>query len=293
MLDINTYPIIICCNIRTGSTALADMLAGKHRLELFSEPIMRMSIGNPALVAPEHPALENFKTLVGNRWVEEFINKGRQDYIVKFIAGDSIDHALYRQVLAGPGYKIRLYRRNKIDQILSYYIANETLIWHQGNHEKLLQYNRRLIGEINEILQKILPGAQQVNDESEFNDLVDYLKGQTSVPEWFDDRVRRIKQRFKQRHLNMTYEHGNIMQGLNLAIEERWLAKWTDEVARQDMVLKHMETNFDVTLAYEDLGRIDGTIFDINQNPENIDELRAAVEEHLLRRTDLESSWMV
>jgi hypothetical protein len=292
-MDIRQRPIIICCNVRTGSTALADMLGNLYDIEIFSEPLLRRLIHDPTTAAPEIPELEAYKSVTINRWIDEFVRPGKNDYVLKFIAGDCLHYDIYKQLLLGEGYKIRLYRRNKCDQIVSYYIANTLDIWHQGNMENLKQVETQLTKELNRIVQNMVPGAPYITKESEFDAYLDFLRNNTADRDMFEIRVVRVRHKFKQMDLHHSYRNAGLVSQSNIHINTDMIHFWTDEVARQDKILKDIDAVFDVNLAYEDLGMLTNTIFDKNQNPKNIEEIRIAVAQHLVLRKDLESSWML
>ena len=114
-LSIDNYklPIIVVSSERSGSTAYSAHLADRYDLTWFSEPHISKN-----------------RILFENCY--KFHNQ--PNYLVKFIARQSADYEIYQQLLDSDCYKIKLLRRNTVDQILSHYIARITGVW---NHSKL------------------------------------------------------------------------------------------------------------------------------------------------------------
>ena len=112
MIDITptTFPIIVLANFRTGSSALAIHLARKYDLVCYSEPFHNENLG----LFDEHKI--NF--------ISTSIN-GNNRFVVKFMPSQISGFNNYEQMLNQPGFKIRLNRTNKIEQIVSLYVAEK------------------------------------------------------------------------------------------------------------------------------------------------------------------------
>lgn len=108
MLSVDKFPVVIVANYRTGSSALISHITEKYDLFRFDEP---------------HNDEVHIKKL------NEIISDGVIGYTVKFIADQIAVIDTYKQLLLMPGYKIKLTRNNKINQIASYYIAMMTNRW--------------------------------------------------------------------------------------------------------------------------------------------------------------------
>ena len=122
MLDINKFPVVIISNYRTGSSALLWHIKEKYDLIRFNEP---------------HYTEANLV------YLKETIRGKNNRYAVKFIADQIGDYDVYKQLLLRPGYKIKLTRNNKVDQITSYYIAHMTNRWRNYPYDQnpnLLDY---------------------------------------------------------------------------------------------------------------------------------------------------------
>jgi hypothetical protein len=114
-LSIDNYklPIIVVSVERSGSTAYSAQLADQYNLTWFSEPHL----------SKNRTIFENYYNF-----------HKQQPYLVKFIVNQSAEYEIYQQLLDSDCYKIKLLRRNTVDQILSHYIARITGVW---NHSKL------------------------------------------------------------------------------------------------------------------------------------------------------------
>lgn len=109
MIEITKLPIIIYSNYRTGSTALSNTLARtKNNLINFIEPH-----ANPQPIRP-------YSQLI------DFVKNKESNFIVKFMPDQVPLNPVYQTLLDEDNFKIRLMRRNKVNQIASHYIAEQT-----------------------------------------------------------------------------------------------------------------------------------------------------------------------
>ena len=109
----NKRPILLIATARSGSTAYAHHLGKLHKIKVWIEPSR-----DPA-------EFESFK---------RYIAAGNKDYVVKIIAYQLENNEVYQSLLAGDCHKIKLTRENKLDQIISFYIASVSNIW--NDHDK-------------------------------------------------------------------------------------------------------------------------------------------------------------
>jgi hypothetical protein len=108
MIQPDKLPIVIIANYRTGSSALASSFSRNLKLLPFQEPHYR----------PDY--MLSFK---------QCLSDGKKSFVLKAIAEqlDTIEE--YKSVFDSNCFKIKLYRENKIEQIVSYYIATMTDTW--------------------------------------------------------------------------------------------------------------------------------------------------------------------
>ena len=107
--SINRLPVVIVANYRTGSSELGQQLAKQHNVPWIPEPYH----------FPEHQA----------RLTDYYHNN--KNYVAKFIV-DQLPHlSIHQQVLETSCFKIRLTRDNKLEQLVSYYIATQSNTWRQ------------------------------------------------------------------------------------------------------------------------------------------------------------------
>jgi len=138
-IKIDKFPVFIVANYRTGSTALAKKIGKMYDIRSFVEP----HLNNPNIL---------HKT---------FVNKNTRDIVVKIIANQIEEDFLYYHLLHNEEncFRIKLLRKDKIDQIASYYVAQQRGIWYQSKYEYniLTDYKVEIkIKQIKNAISKIL-----------------------------------------------------------------------------------------------------------------------------------------
>jgi len=104
----NKRPIVIVASTRSGSSAYASYIACEYNLKLWSEPNL---------------------TVEGLATFERWLAAENKNYVLKIIARQLVKNEVYQTILKTDCYKIKLTRANKIDRIVSLYIADYTNIW--------------------------------------------------------------------------------------------------------------------------------------------------------------------
>ena len=127
MIDIKVdrFPIVILANFRTGSSALADHLGNKYSIPVFSEPFHNENLG----LFDEHKI--NF--------ISALIN-GNDRFVIKFMPNQISGFNNYEQMLDQSGFRIRLNRTNKIEQIVSLYVAEKRNKFFKLHNEEKERY---------------------------------------------------------------------------------------------------------------------------------------------------------
>lgn len=105
-------PIVIIANYRTGSTAYSIMLANQYNLVNFAEP---------------HYQPELFEQL------STMMLESERNFVLKIMPDQIKENLIYQQALDSDCYKIKLTRENKVEQIVSHYIARLTNKWNSSN----------------------------------------------------------------------------------------------------------------------------------------------------------------
>ena len=108
----NKRPIVIVASTRSGSTAFAWYLGRIHGIKIWSEP---------------NNSVEEFEAF------ERWLAAESTDYVLKIIAHQLVNNEVYQTILKTDCYKIKLTRANKIDHIVSQYIAHSTRIWNSND----------------------------------------------------------------------------------------------------------------------------------------------------------------
>jgi LPS sulfotransferase NodH len=101
MVKVNKKPIVILANYRTGSSPLACSIAAYNYVVPHYEP--------------------NLFCDRKTKFLESY-NNGNE-FLVKFMPDQISAFGIYQELLARDCYKIKLYRKNKVEQIASYYIS--------------------------------------------------------------------------------------------------------------------------------------------------------------------------
>lgn len=143
--NIKKFPIIIAGTYRSGTTFLGWVFVDKYRLEDFGEAKPQ----SYDLVKNAIPNCDNKFVLkfVGNQ-LNEFSNSGIE----------------FTKIWNDYSYKIIIYRKNIIDQVVSYYIAKISKIWNTNN--------TRYEDDINTSIYSNFPN--EIN-QSKANDVLDEL----------------------------------------------------------------------------------------------------------------------
>ena len=135
-ITMNKRPIVIVATARSGSTAYAHHLGKLHKIKVWVEP---------SRDAAEFASFQRY------------IAAGNKDYVVKLISYQLENNEVYQSLLKEDCYKIKLTRANKIDQIVSFYIAAVSNIW--NDHDKYargMQYTTDIDTElINTTIQNV------------------------------------------------------------------------------------------------------------------------------------------
>lgn len=105
-MNVTKFPVVIFASPRTGSTALGHHIHNQYpELKYFIEP--------------------NFS----NTEMEDYLeySKSNNNYIVKLMASFNIYYP--RTILSNDVFKIKISRRNVVEQIASFYVARQKDIW--------------------------------------------------------------------------------------------------------------------------------------------------------------------
>ena len=229
--DIDRWPLIIVHNYRTGSTVLGESIATKQGFPFFSELLEEWP--NNATVEKMLPFYNDLKEL----FLMDYYKKG-SNYVLKFPADKVGNFEEYNNLLLDDrSFKIRVYRRNKIDQIVSFYIAESLQIWHQGSRKSIPS----------SIFTRLRPGRKKDQNALKWFRLLEENKKiieQSDVKIDLESIDRAI------------YAIGYNDTILNLLPMDRdnWDQKWKEQYPK---IYNMDPINFDKTLYYEDLIEMD------------------------------------
>lgn len=119
-IEITRWPAIIVANYRTGSTVYATHLAKQYNVPVYLEPWVRYSERG-----------ENWGDHV-NGLKQNFYNhfhSGGTNYILKFMPDQINKFTPYAMLLKSNCFKVKLYRENEIDNIISNYVGSLRKKW--------------------------------------------------------------------------------------------------------------------------------------------------------------------
>lgn len=112
--EINKFPVMIAGNYRSGTTYLCQVISMKYGLKSFPEPTIPMLRFNDIKPVEE---------------LRKFVSSKNEKFVLKILADQMDNIPEYKKIWNYDSYKIIVYRENKIDQILSYYIARVSNVW--------------------------------------------------------------------------------------------------------------------------------------------------------------------
>jgi hypothetical protein len=187
MININKWPVVIFASPRTGSTAFGFHLLELHpEVRYFSEP--------------------NFNSNEMKEFIT-FTNAKKNNYILKLLGGslNLYPPDIIAKIFSNEVFKIKISRRNVVEQIASHYIADYRGIWQyhnaDGNYKELAINNieielgllRRSITRVhwdNDIIDKISSDL-----EFHYEDLLDIISPtkKTPLPTNYDLLIDTIK----------------------------------------------------------------------------------------------------
>ena len=133
----NKKPIVIVASARSGSSAYCRHVSNFYNVKRWQEPTRDLEV------------FESFK---------KYIKTGNTDYVLKIVSNQIENNKVYRSILDGDCYKIKLTRENKIDQIASHYIGYSTNIWNSENkYARGLTYHVNIdIAVVNTIINTVI-----------------------------------------------------------------------------------------------------------------------------------------
>jgi len=110
-IKVNRFPIVLLANYRTGGSALAIHLAQKYNIKYFSEPFQNIRVH----IFDQHK----------KDYVSLILRENTSNFLVKFAPIQISELNNYEKMMNCSSFKIRLNRKNKVDQIVSLYIAEQ------------------------------------------------------------------------------------------------------------------------------------------------------------------------
>jgi hypothetical protein len=119
-IEITRWPAIIVANYRSGSTVYTTHLAKQHNVPCYLEPWHRSELRGDNWGPHVNGMKQNF--------YEQF-HIGDNKYILKFMPDQINKFTPYDMLLKSNCFKIKLYRENEIDNIVSNYVAAMRKKW--------------------------------------------------------------------------------------------------------------------------------------------------------------------
>jgi hypothetical protein len=153
---IKNKPIVILANYRTGSSVLAKKIAQEHNIPCFPEPTITEE--------RKEDFLKHYNTT--------------KEYVVKFMPDQIDTFTPYKELIDSDCYKIKIIRKNTVEQIASYYIAKIRNKWWTTEEETETNYfvpiNKEILNQsVEHILtvNQMLASYTEVDEEIVYEDL--------------------------------------------------------------------------------------------------------------------------
>ena len=189
MIEVTKFPVVIYSNYRTGSTPLAYAIGEQYNLRVFIEP-------------SGHSPVRDYKISL----FTDYYKTGKTDYVVKFMP-DQQDHLIeFSDLLKSDAFKIKLLRQNKLQQIVSYYIAKKMRKWHQMSHEVIEDFTVDLNETdvdyaINKIINNDIIANQSTAtfDDKLLYESLGYINNMHYVPDKDPTNINKVIDFIKQR----------------------------------------------------------------------------------------------
>ena len=110
-MNISKWPVIIFASPRTGSTILGEHIANIHNALYYNEPNMRP---------------EEMKTFLNNFTLD---NKFVVKLMAEMLGNDQYPNHIMKKMLSNECFKIKLTRKNIVEQIASFYTSRNRKTW--------------------------------------------------------------------------------------------------------------------------------------------------------------------
>lgn len=130
-IKITQWPAIIVANYRTGSTVYATHLAKQHDVPYYLEPWHRPDLRGDSWGPHVNGMKQNFY---------DHYRSGDKKYILKFMPDQINKFTPYAGLLKSNCFKIKLYRENEIDNIISNYVALLRKKWWSQSNDTFENY---------------------------------------------------------------------------------------------------------------------------------------------------------
>ena len=130
-IEITRWPAIIIANYRTGSTVYATHLAKQHNVQYYLEPWHQLELRGDTWGPHVNGTKQNFY---------DHYHSSDNKYILKFMPEQISKFTPYAMLFKSICFKIKLYRENEIDNILSHYVAKIRKKWWANPNETFENY---------------------------------------------------------------------------------------------------------------------------------------------------------
>jgi hypothetical protein len=198
-IKIDKWPCCVIASPRTGSSAFAYDLVLRNNLT-WKECLFEPNLSNHSW--------EPIQTKLKNNDLR---------FVVKFMIDEAHQHANYRQLLEMPTYNIRLYRRNKVNQIASRVISQSIQKWYFTSDEKSQHYDCQWnIDMLDECIKELIYKDIMLRDSHiRFDETVAYEDlylldtswlVKTQQPGNYQDVCDAVKERLISKNIPLTFD---------------------------------------------------------------------------------------
>jgi hypothetical protein len=202
-IKITRWPAIIVANYRTGSTVYATHLAETHNVPYYLEPWQRSVDRNSNYGPHVNGMKQNFY---------DHYHSGDNRYVLKLMPEQISKCTPYDILLKSDSFKIKLYRENEIDSIVSHYIGKMRKKWWTEFGEKTEDYildvdNGHIAGSAFAITQNnfLLHNLDYDYDEVITYESLGYIPNLRYVKTHMPNNINEIKKAVSETYNNLLY----------------------------------------------------------------------------------------
>ena len=166
------YPLAIIATPRTGTNVYGSKMSQEYGLQYFSEPTLFLHNPN---CSP--------KNILQFERLKEYVSKGIKQFVLRIMGYQYFDTPIFQNIFEDNNcYKIKMIRKNQLEQIASFYIAKQRDVWWSGQ-EYASQFDVDINKQIiKDIINDINIQKQTLDDLNlQYDEVISYEKMVTTL----------------------------------------------------------------------------------------------------------------